>query len=168
MSGRAPRIAAIAVVLGLVVLGKSYYRRASADDLAWLLAPTATCVSAVTGTHFVRERGIGWIDRAAAFEIAPACAGMHFLLAALLVLAVAGVPAMTSWPAAARQLAIAGAGAYAAAIAVNTLRIAIALRMHERALGGAALHRLEGTVVYLGGLCALYALARRLHAAPAA
>ena len=164
----APRVAAIALTLALVVLGKTYYRTASADSLAWLLAPTATCVSSVTDTHFVRERGVGWIDRAVAFEIVPECAGLHFLLAALLVLGFAGLPAMTSWAAAARQLALAGAGAYVAALAVNTLRIAIAIRLHERALGGAELHRLEGTVVYLGGLCAVYAAARRLHGAAAA
>jgi exosortase K len=162
------KIAAIAVALALVIAGKTYYRNASADDLVWLLAPTATCVSAATDTHFVRERGVGWIDRDVEFEIAPECAGLHFLLAALLVLVFAGLPAMTSWTAAARQLAIACVSAYAAAILVNTLRIAIAIRMHERAVGGADLHRLEGTVVYLGGLCFLYSIARRFHAAPAA
>jgi|HubBroStandDraft_6_1064221.scaffolds.fasta_scaffold181276_3 exosortase K len=160
------RVAAIIVALGLVVAGKTYYRHASADDLAWLLSPTALCVSAATDTHFVRERGIGWIDRDVAFEIVPECAGLHFLLCALLVLVVAALPAMTSWPATARHVGIAIAAAYAATIIVNTTRIAIAVRMHERAVGGADLHRLEGTVVYLGGLCALYAMARRLYASP--
>ena len=170
----AARIAAIAVALALVVAGKTYYRHATADELAWLLAPTAVCVSAATDTHFIRERGVGWIDRDATFEIVPECAGLHFLLCALLVLVVAALPAMTSWPAAARQLGIALAAAYAVTIVVNTTRIAIAIRMHQRAIaasaagpgmiGGADLHRFEGTVVYLGALCALYAMARRLYA----
>jgi exosortase K len=160
----AARIAALAVVIAIVIAGKTYYRHATADELTWLLAPTALCVSATTDTHFVRERGVGWIDRDVAFEIVPECAGLHFLLCALVVLVVAALPAMTSWLAALRQLGIALAAAYAATIIVNTVRIAIAARMHERALGGADLHRFEGTVVYVGGLCALYAMARRLYA----
>lgn len=167
---RPPAAAALIAALVLVVAGKTYYRSATAGDLAWLLAPTAMCVSATTDTHFVREPDapkLGWVDRDARFAIAPPCAGLHFLLAALLVLALAAAPAMTSWPAAARQLVLACAGAYIAAIVVNTVRIAIAIRMHARALGGEDLHCLEGTVVYLGGLCALYALARRIHAQPA-
>jgi exosortase K len=154
------KLAMIAVALACVVAGKTYYRHATADQLAWLLAPTAVCVSAATDTHFVRERGVGYIDRAAAFEIVPACAGLHFLLCALVVLVVAAAPA--SWPAAAKSFALACAGAYAATIVVNTVRIAIAVRMHEHAITG--LHRFEGTVVYLGGLCALYSIARRLYA----
>lgn len=162
----APKLAAIAVALACVVAGKTYYRHATADELSWLLAPTAVCVSAATDTHFVRERGVGYVDRDAAFEIVPECAGLHFLLCALVVLVVAAAPA--TWPAAGKSLAIAIAGAYAATIVVNTLRIVIAVRLHEHAIGGADLHRLEGTVVYLGGLCALYSLARRLYAQEAA
>ncbi len=157
------KLALFIVVAGIVIAGKTYYRHATADDLAFLLAPTETLVSAATDTHFTRERGVGWIDRDAAFEIVPECAGMHFLLCALVALAIASVPALTSWSAVARQLGFAIAGAYVATIIVNTLRIAIAVRMHERALGGADLHRLEGTAIYFGGLCALYALARRRH-----
>jgi exosortase/archaeosortase family protein len=174
-----PKLAALAVALACVIAGKTYYRHATADQLAWLLAPTAVCVSAATDTHFVRERGVGYVylpphclrqccapgvrpacDRQAAFEIVPACAGLHFLLCALVVLVVAAAPA--SWPAAAKSFALACAGAYAATIVVNTVRIAIAVRMHEHAITG--LHRFEGTVVYLGGLCALYSIARRLYA----
>jgi len=181
----APRLAAIAIALACVIAGKTYYRHATADELAWLLAPTAVCVSAATDTHFVRERGVGYVylpphglrprcapgvrracDRDAAFEIVPECAGLHFLLCALVVLVIAAAPA--SWSAAAKSLAIAIAGAYAATIVVNTARIAIAVRLHEHAIGGADLHRLEGTVVYLGGLCVLYSLARRLYAHEAA
>jgi exosortase K len=157
------KLAFFAVIAALVIAGKTYYRHASADDLAVLLAPTATLVSAATDTHFTRERGVGWIDRDANYEIVAECAGMHFLLCALVALAIASLPALTSWSAVGRQLAIAVAGAYAATIVVNTVRIAIALRMHEHAVGGADAHRLEGTAIYFGGLCALYAFARRRH-----
>jgi hypothetical protein len=69
------------------------------------------------------------------------------------------------------RLAAAAALAYAATLVVNTTRIVIAIAMHrgtidlvatDTAADRAELHRIEGIVVYLGGLVALYALARSL------
>jgi exosortase/archaeosortase family protein len=64
-----------------------------------------------------------------------------------------------------KRLAGAAALAYVATLVVNTIRIAIAIAMHRGTidLGGydrGDAHRIEGIVIYLGGLCALYALAR--------
>lgn len=167
-----PQLAGLAIAIALVVAGKHYYRNAGADELGWLLAPTATMVSALTGTHFVREAGVGYLDQRVAFEIAPVCAGLHFLLAGFLALAVGWLAGMRTWRGMARRLAAAVVVAYAATLVVNTIRIAIAIRMHQSpTMGGGELHRLEGVVVYLGGLCALYAAARALdgrheHATP--
>lgn len=152
----------LALAAAIVVAGKQYFRAASADDLHWLLAPTARCVSVLTGTHFVREAGVGYLDRGVTFEIAPVCSGLQFMLAAILALSIGWLSGMQSWRGAVKRVAVAVAAAYVATIVVNTLRIAIALRMHAHDLSGKGLHRLEGVVVYLGGLCALYALARRL------
>jgi exosortase/archaeosortase family protein len=68
----------------------------------------------------------------------------------------------------AKRLAVAAGVAYMATLVINTIRIAIAIAMHRGTidLGGwdkAELHRIEGIVVYLGGLCALYALARAIE-----
>ncbi|MEO6775378.1 MAG: exosortase K [Kofleriaceae bacterium] len=157
-----PQVFGVALAAAIVVAGKHYFREASADDLRWLLAPTARCVSVVTGGHFVREAGAGYVDRAASFEIAPVCSGLQFMLAAILALSIGWLSGMQSWKLAAQRVAVAVAVAYVATIVVNTLRIAIALDMHAHDLSGGELHRLEGVIVYLGGLCALYALARRL------
>ena len=146
----------------IVVAGKQYFREASAENLRWLLAPTAKCVSVLTGTHFVREAGVGYIDRSVTFEIAPVCSGLQFMLAAILAVSIGWLSGMQSWKGAVKRVAVAVGAAYAATIVVNTLRIAIALRMHAHDLSGSELHRLEGIAVYLGGLCALYALARNL------
>jgi hypothetical protein len=56
-------------------------------------------------------------------------------------------------------LAAALAIAYAATIVVNTIRISVALAWHRPDL-----HQMQGTLVYLGGLIAIYALARRRYA----
>src|SRR5262249_13818095 len=111
--------------------------------------------------------GAGWIDRDQAFVIAPACAGLNFALAAFLALAIGWAGAMASARATAGRLAAAAALAYAATLVVNTVRSAIAIALHDgpistRGRGSGEAHRAEGIAVYLGGLCALYALARAL------
>ncbi len=150
------RVAAVVAALAIVVAGKQYYRDASAHDLRWILAPTAQLVSWVTGHDFVYESGQGWMNTDVMFVIAPACAGVNFALAAFLALTLGGLAGMTSWQTTGKRLVMAAALAYIATIVVNTIRIAIAVDMHR-----ADLHRLEGIVVYLGGLCGLYALAGR-------
>jgi exosortase K len=152
------RIAAVVAALVVVVVGKQYYRDASANDLRWILAPTAQLVSWVTGHDFVYEAGQGWMNTDVMFVIAPACAGVNFALAAFLALVLGGLAGMTSGRATAQRLAVAAALAFAATLVVNTTRIAIAVDMHR-----ADLHRLEGIVVYVVGLCALYTFARSLE-----
>lgn len=149
----------IAIAVAVVIVGKHYYRNASADDLAWLLAPTSHLVSVVTGAHFIREAGVGWVDRAIMFQIAPVCAGCQFLFAGFVVLAIAWLAQMRTWRDMAQRLALAGGFAYIATLAVNTIRISIAVWMHNARVSSSDLHRVEGIIVYFGGLCALYAAA---------
>ena len=161
------RLASLAVVLAVVIVGKQYYRAATADDLRWILAPTAQLVSWTTGGNFVYEAGPGWVDPQIRFIIAPPCAGVNFALAAFLALALGGVMGMVSLRTAAVRVAGAAALAYAATLVINTLRITIAVAMHRGTLdiGGldrAEAHHIEGIVVYLGGLIALYAIARAI------
>src|SRR5690606_10931072 len=76
------RIAALAVAAAVIVVGKQFYRDATPADLRWILAPTAKLVSWLSGHAFVYESGQGWINTDVMFVIAPACAGVHFALAA--------------------------------------------------------------------------------------
>ncbi len=161
-----------ALAATVVVAGKHYYREASPGELDWLLAPIAHAVGAITGAAFAFDPAHGWVSREARFVIAPVCAGLNFALAAFLALAVGWLGGMRTWRGMARRLAAAVVVGYAATLVVNTIRIAIAIRMHQSpGMSGGELHRLEGVVVYLGGLCALYAAARALdgrheHATP--
>lgn len=165
------RIAGALAALAVVVLGKQFYRDATAAELGWLLAPTAQLVSWVTGGNFIYEAGPGWVDPKIGFIIAPPCAGLNFALAAFLALALGGIPGMRTLRATASRLAAAAALAYVATLVVNTIRIAIAVAMHRGTIDigsydRAELHRIEGIVVYLGGLVALYAIARALERRP--
>ena len=148
--------AAIAVASVVVIAGKQFYRDASPDQLQWLLAPVARLVGVVTRTPFTYDPGAGWISRDAMFVIAPVCAGLNFALAAFLALSIAWLPAMKSARMVLGRLAGALALAYLATIFVDTVRIALTIVTGAR--GDA--HQALGIVVYLGALCALYALAR--------
>jgi exosortase K len=153
-----PQLAAAVIAVAVVIAGKTAYRDASADELAMFLAPTARAVSFATGARFDREPA-GWVDRNDRFVIAPACAGVHFALAAWLALVIGWLGAIASWRDLARRLALAVGIAYVATLAVNTVRIVVAIQLHEGDLD--AMHELEGTAVYLGGLIAVCALARQ-------
>ncbi|HKE15563.1 MAG TPA: exosortase K [Kofleriaceae bacterium] len=158
------RAAAIAAALLVVAAAKHGYSHASAGQLALFLSPTAHLVSLVSGADFVAEAGAGWVSRELGFIIAPGCAGVNFALAAFLALTLGWLGAMRTGRDVAARLAAAAALAYAATLVVNTARIAIAIALHRGAvdLGGLTpgdVHRIEGVVVYLGGLCALYRLA---------
>ena len=161
------QLAGLVVALVVVVVGKQFYRTASPGDLTWILAPTARSVSLLTHSTFVYEAGAGWIDRDQTFIIAAACAGVNFAIAAFLVITFGWLGGMRSARTTIGRLAGAAAVAYLATIMVNTLRIAIALALHRGVidigdLDRAEVHRDEGIVIYLAGLCALYALARAL------
>lgn len=148
-------IAAVGVLVTLFV-AKRYYSEASAADLGWILAPTAKLVGLVTRHSFVYVAGTGWVSYEAAFIIAPACAGLNFAMAAFLALSIGWWREMTSARAVAARLGLAVVLAYVATLVVNTIRISIAVAMHR----GPELHRIEGIVVYVVGLCALYGVAQ--------
>jgi exosortase K len=159
-------VAGVALALIVIVAGKTYYRDATAGELTFILAPTAKLVSWLSGGTFVYEAGPGWVDPQIGFIIAAPCAGVNFALAAFLALGVGAAPGMVSPRTMMARLAAAAALAYAATLVVNTVRIVIAIAMHRGSIDiagdRAELHRIEGIVVYLGGLVALYALARAL------
>jgi exosortase K len=160
-----PQVVALVVAAIVVIAGKEYYRAASAADLRWILAPTAHVVTWLGCGHFTFDASAGYVDRDLGFAIAPACAGLHFALAAFIALTIGWLPRMLDARSVAATLARALALAYLATLVINTLRIVIAIHMHRMDLADREeLHRLEGIVIYLGGLCALYALARRHHA----
>jgi exosortase K len=152
------RIAAVVAALTVVVAGKEFYRAATANDLRFVLAPTAQLVSWITGHDFAYEAGQGWINTDVMFVIAPVCAGVNFALAAFLALTLGGLAGMTSWQTTLKRLALAALLAYAGTLVVNTIRISIAVELHRPDT-----HRAQGIAVYLAGLCALYAIARAIE-----
>jgi exosortase K len=133
------------------------------------LTPTARLVGVVTATPFVQSPGEGYVSHERLFLIEKSCAGINFMVAAFLMMAVTFFRRVVSAASGARVLMGSLLTAYLAAVLVNTARIAIAMWLAERPQGLAMLtapevHRLEGIAVYFGGLVLLYELARRFDA----
>lgn len=141
---------------------KAFYARASAEELRFVLGPTAALVSHLSGHCFEREAGAGYLSRDLAYLIAPACAGLNYAIAAFWTLVLGMAPCVARpAPPARRTGALLGAAAlaYLATLLVNATRIALALSLRGAALPAwltaAQAHRLLGVAVYLGSLWAL-------------
>jgi exosortase K len=146
---------------------KRHYSDARADDLWWILNPTAQLVSVATGAPFAAQPGEGYFSRERLFLIEKSCAGINFMIAAFGMLVVAQCHRVRSGLTAACVLAVSLLASYGAAVVVNTVRIAIAMWLAAHpgalpALNAADAHRLEGIIVYFVGLVLLYELAQRI------
>lgn len=160
------RLLVLAVAV-LIAWGlKRHYADARAEDLAWILGPTSRLAGAIAGTTFEPQPGEGYVSRERLFVIAKACAGVNFMVAAFGMLILALLHRVGSLMSAARVLGASLLASYGAAVLVNASRIVVALWLaaHPVALSAfsaAGVHRLEGVVVYFGGLVLLYELVRR-------
>ena len=169
------KLALLAVAALIAFAMKQHYAGARADDLAWILTPTAQLVGAVAGTTFALQPGEGYLSRERLFLIEKSCAGINFMIAAFGMLTIALLPRVGAAPSAARVLGVSLLASYCAAVLINAARIAIAMWLAAHPLArstvsAAAVHRIEGIVVYFGGLMLLYELAQQLdrRAAPGA
>jgi exosortase K len=161
------RLCVLAVV-ALVIWGmKRHYADARADDLSWILSPTTQLVEVMTGASFAWQPGEGYFSRDRMFLIEKSCAGINFMIAAFGLVVFALLRRVESGIS---GVAVLGSGllvSYGAAVLVNAARITIALWLGDHpitlsTLTAADLHRLEGIVVYFGGLMLLYELVQRL------
>ena len=163
------KIRAAAIVVGVLIAWgiKRHYADAQADDLRWILTPTAALAGVMTSTAFEWQAGEGYLSHERLFLIEKSCAGVNFLIAAFgMLMFVQFHRVRSSWSAAGVLGASLLAG-YVAAVTVNAVRIALGmwLAAHPVApavLSAADLHRIEGIVVYFGGLALLYQLAQRM------
>jgi exosortase K len=162
------RLAALIVVVVAIWGLKRYYADATADQLWWILAPTASLVHGVTGASFALAPGEGYFSSDRLFLIEKSCAGINFMIAAFGMVTLTRLRRVDSTASGVRVLTAGLAVSYAAAVLVNASRIAVAmwLTAHPVAAAGfssAEIHRIEGIVVYFGGLVLLYELVQRVE-----
>lgn len=161
------RIAQCVVALAGVLALKLHYSTASADQLRWILAPTATLVEMVSGASFEFESRAGYISRERGFLIANSCAGVNFLIAAFLTLSMRKLIGDRSKAGAWGFLPIAAVIAYLTTLVANTTRITIALLMRQSPaeiswLNPDQLHRFEGVFIYFGFLLLLFVASEKM------
>jgi exosortase K len=152
--------ALVVAALGIALAVKSHFSRATADELSWILAPTAWLSSALLQRDFVRIPDAGYLSEELSILVTPACAGVNFLVIGFAVLTIGFGRRFGSFAAKVGWLAASAALAFAVAVAVNAVRITLSVHFAELAMHGLGLsfheaHRLLGVATYLGALMAL-------------
>ena len=165
------RLAVLVAILVTMWGMKRHYAEANADDLWWILPPTAGLVRGVTGVSFALAPGEGYFSRDRLFLIEKSCAGINFMIAAFGMVTFALFHRVQSPFSGVRVLAVGLMASYASAVIVNSSRIAVALWLAacpvaESSLSAGQAHRLEGITVYFGGLMLLYELVQRFDGDP--
>ena len=165
MRSRFVGIGAAAVVAWAL---KRYYADAGPDDLLWILSPTTWLVGLTTGATFTFQPGEGYLSREHMFLIEKSCAGVNFMIAAFAMVTYSLFHRIGSVRSAAQVLGISLLAGYSAAVIVNAVRIAAAMWLAGQQVAwpmfsAADVHRLEGIVVYFGGLVLLSVLVQRLE-----
>jgi exosortase K len=167
---RATDVVCVAFALGLAWGLKEFYSRARFEDLAWVLGPTRRLVEWMSGASFEVEPGRGYLSRDRLFAIAPACAGVNFMIAAFLSLVCGLVHTRRTLLGRAALLATSAAAACGVTVLANATRIALAIGLHDTgaSLGWLTpdrLHEAAGVVIYFAFLCGLFALGARITGA---
>jgi exosortase K len=141
----------VAVLMALAV--KQHYSQARPEDLLWILKPTAGLVSLLNGDVFIFEAGAGYACHVRNVIIAPACAGVNFLIMAFGMAVFSGVRHMRGWQHGVAWLLSCLVGSYLLTLVVNALRIVISIYTYNSGafadgMMWERIHRLEGVVIY--------------------
>jgi len=149
-----------AAVLVCVFALKQYYSTASADQLKWILMPTAACVELLSGESFEFESHSGYISADHRFLIASSCAGVNFLLTAFLMLSVRRLLFDSMKKIKWSFIPVSLIAAYIVTLVANTTRILFALKLQGISAIGwldpGQIHRLEGIFIYFLFLTLLF------------
>ncbi len=151
-------LAAAASAIGLGLALKAFYSTAGADDVLWILAPSAWLARTLGGIDLVYEPGAGYITHTYRLIVGPSCAGINFLVIGFLALYFSFAQ---RWGSRWRWLASSLAVAFAAAIVANAVRIVVSAHLWDASfyrewLGPEEMHRVAGTVIYYGALLGLW------------
>ncbi len=154
---RTNRLLIAMMAMVVMVMLKRHYSMAGPEQLLWILLPTARLLALLTGTDPVWEAGVGYVDFSRGIVIAPACAGVNFVIMAFALAVFCGLARLRRFSVLAAWLAFSFFGAYICTLGTNTLRIAVSMALYRADiyntwLSPAALHRLVGVWLYLGAL----------------
>jgi exosortase K len=151
------RIPGAALTFLIMFLLKRHYSLASADQLDWMLSPTAKLIGWFTWADPMWESGVGYVDFSKGMIIAPACAGINFMIICFGLAALYGLIHIRRTAAQAAWLVLALGGAYGLALLVNTMRIGVSMVLYQTDMYGHWLtlervHRITGVGIYVSVL----------------
>jgi exosortase K len=140
-------------VLAAAYLLKAFYSQASSEDLIWITGPVAYFAEMFSSLKFVHETGYGWIDFDQQVVIAPACAGVNFMIISFCLSAFQLTGRTRSFVGILALLLSAACCSYALTIFANVLRILLSafffkVEFYFSWATPAAVHRLVGTCVF--------------------
>jgi exosortase K len=160
------RALAAGLTVLIMLLLKRHYSVATAEQLDWILAPTATLVAWFTSANPVFETGVGYVDFARGIIVAPGCAGVNFIIMAFGLAAFYGLHQIRRVCSQLTWLILALVAAYGLTLVANTMRIGLSMTLYDANiytewLAAARVHRVAGVVLYLGALWLYYLGLRR-------
>ena len=141
------------IVIATAYLLKAYYSSANSEDLTWIIGPVAYFVELLSNLNFVHEPGYGWVDIEHDVVIAPACAGVNFIIIAFCMSAFQLTHKPQSFVRSLAKILAAGFLSYSVAILANVLRILLStyfynIELHSSWLTPEAVHRIVGICVF--------------------
>jgi len=155
------------VGITLVLAFKHFYSAAGANDLVWILEPIAHLVELAAGIHFEHESTAGFVSLSNRIVIAPACAGINFLIICFSTLFFTLVSRMKTSVKKSIWLVISIVSAYLVTLWTNSVRIIISIYLYRAQIYGEwvtpeRVHRLAGTLIYVSVLVVTYLAAERM------
>lgn len=138
-----------------------------ADELKWMLTPTAWWVSVLSGIPFFYAPQIGYVNHSFQFIIAPSCCGISFLLICIATLLYSYLHRMKNARQRCAWFLWSVGFSYLYTIFINGLRIVLSIRLplrlcrtdfFDRFMSPGTLHTAIGVTVYFSSLLCIYAV----------
>jgi len=140
---------------------KYHYSHADSGDLVWILAPTANLIEMFMPVTFELEKGQGFICSENHVIIAPACAGVNFLIISFCMIAFYGIYRLRYITEKFLWLFFSLAAAFVLTLVVNTVRIIISINLYESGFSmgwftPSRIHLAAGIIIYVSCLYIAY------------
>ncbi len=165
--GRGLNILLYSITVIIAVLLKYHYSHADSIGLDWILRPTAWLVETITGLGFINEAHTGYVNLEHGIIIAPACAGINFLIIAFCMAVFTCSHNMSTHGQKVLCFLFSSFSSYCLAIGVNAIRIVISIHLFTADIYNSwftpsRCHRMEGVFIYFFFLCLFYFFLRKI------
>ena len=151
----------------LVLAVKQHYSTADAEALRWILTPVARIVALLTGTNFEWVSQAGFVNHSHGVVIAPACAGVNFLIICFGALFFTFVSRWRGNLGKCAWFGISAVAAFLATLIANSLRIILSICLYNAPIYSGRItpdkvHQLAGIVIFVTLLTLIWLAAKKM------